>query len=256
MTHAAPSRPGLPTTLRHVQLRLTDLMFPPVCLACRTPVADADTLCAACWASVDFIRPPLCDRLGLPLGLDTGGAMVSAAALAEPPVHDRGRAVAVFGDTMKRLIHGLKYNDRHDGRRLFGRWLADAGADLLADADVIVPVPLHPWRLWSRKFNQSAILAKEVARLTGVPNAPTALIRWKRTVSQVDLTREERKRNVADAFAVSRWHRHRIEGRRVVLIDDVVTTGATCGAATRALRTAKAARVDVLALAIVSHTTT
>lgn len=182
--------------------------------------------------------------------------MISAAAAADPPKYDRARAVATFGPAMQRMVHALKYHDRHEGRRLFGRWMSLAGAELLRDAELIVPVPLHPWRLMARKYNQSAILAHEVSRLSGIPVAPVALVRVKRTPSQVGRTEAERRRNVAGAFAVPRLHRSRIEGRRVLLIDDVITTGATCGAATVALRRAGAARVDVLALALVSHTVT
>jgi len=249
-----------------------DALFPPVCLACRTPVADADALCTQCWCQIDFIRQPLCDRLGIPLPYDTrpfqaGPAtsaghpaalppMVSAAAVANPPAYDRARAVAAYGPALQRLIHALKYHDRHDGRRLFGRWMRHAGAELLADADVIVPIPLHRWRLMSRTFNQSAILAGEIARLSGVTYAPLALLRTKPTPSQVGLTGEERRRNVGGAFKVAAIHRHRIAGKRVLLIDDVITTGATCSAAAIALRRANAARVDVLALAIATHTVT
>lgn len=240
---------------RHgVVTRAVDLLFPPVCLACRTPLADPDSLCAACWSGIDFIRPPLCDRLGIPLPFDTGGRQISGAAAADPPGYDRARAVATYGPVMQRLVHALKYHDRHDGRRLFGRWMVNAGAELIDDADVIVPIPLHPWRLLSRKFNQSAILAREIARSTGIALAPAALARVKRTAQQVGMTADERRRNVAGAFAVPRVHRHRVTGRRVLLVDDVITTGATCRAATLALKRAGAVDIDVLALALVSDT--
>jgi ComF family protein len=166
-------------------------------------------------------------------------------------VYDRARAVAVFSSGMQELIHGLKYSDRHDGRRLFGRWLVAAGAELLADADVLVPVPLNRWRLLSRRFNQSALLAQEVARLSGVDYAPLALSRVRATASQVGMTREERRRNVTGAFAVPARAVGQVAGRRIVLVDDVITTGATVQAAARVLKAAGAARVDVLALAVV-----
>jgi ComF family protein len=233
--------------------RVGNLIVPPVCLACHVPLVDHDALCAGCWGQIDFIRPPLCDRLGIPLPFDGGDIMVSAAAVADPPQYDRARAVGAFGGTLQKLIHGFKYSDRHDGRRLFGRWLASAGGDLLADCDVIIPVPLNRWRLLQRRFNQSAILANEVSRRTGVRFAPLALTRVKQTKSQVGLTILERQQNVANAFIVPPRWKAAIVGRRVLLIDDVITTGSTCNAAARALRAAGAARVDVLALALVTH---
>ena len=132
-----------------------DVIVPPCCVACRTPLASHHLLCAACWREVRFIRPPLCDVLGIPLPFDTGERMVSAVALATPPVYDRARAVAHFSGSMRTLIHQFKYADRHDGRALFGRWLGEAGRELLTGADVIVPVPLTRWRLLSRRFNQA-----------------------------------------------------------------------------------------------------
>ncbi len=178
--------------------------------------------------------------------------MLSAAAVADPPIFDRARAVATHDGAMRRLIHALKYADRQEGRRLFGRWLAGAGRDLLADADILVPVPLARWRLWRRRFNQSALLADALARETGLPMEPLALLRVRATRSQVGLTRAQRRKNVAGAFRVAPRRRHRIDGQAVLLVDDVITTGATAEACARALRRAGARRVDVLALALVT----
>ena len=231
---------------------LADLIVPPVCLACQQPLASHDALCAACWRQVRFIRPPLCDRLGIPMPYDTGGPIVSGAALADPPDWDRARAVAQFDAVVRKLVHAFKYADRHDPRRLFSRWLAGAGAEILADAELIVPVPLHRWRLLSRKFNQAGLLALELSRLTGVPCDPLVLRRGKPTPQQVQLTRAERQRNLAGAFQVRPADRGRIDGRRVLVIDDVITTGSTVGACARVLKRAGAARVDVLAIAMVT----
>lgn len=233
---------------------LADVVMPPVCVACQAPLALHDALCPTCWGQIDFIGAPLCDRLGIPMPFDTGGAMVSAAAVANPPDYDRARAVAEFRGTLQKLIHRFKYSDRHDGRVLFGRWMASAGAALLADCDVIVPIPLNRWRLLGRRYNQSAILANEVSRLTSVVVAPMALARVRPTVRQVGLSIGERQANVAGAFQVPKSARAVVEGRRVLLMDDVITTGATCNSAARALKAAGARQVDVLALAVVSHT--
>ena len=231
---------------------LADLVVPPVCLVCRRPLGSHDSLCGGCWRAISFIRPPLCDRMGLPLPFDPGGPTISGAALKDPPVYDRARAVARFDRVMRELIHKLKYGDRHDARRLFGRWLRQAGAEILADADLIVPVPLHRWRLFRRRFNQAAILAQEVARETKIPCDPLSLVRVRWTPSQVGLSPTERQRNLAGAFAVAARAREQIAGRNLVLVDDVITTGATVSACARVLKRAGAGRVDVLALALVT----
>jgi ComF family protein len=231
---------------------LADLFLPPVCIVCRTRIGNHGLLCGACWARIDFIAPPLCARLGLPLPYDTGAAgepCLSAAAIAAPPVYDRARAAARYSSTMRDLIQSFKYRDRHEGLPLFARWLATAGAELLADADLIVPVPLYRSRLWSRRFNQSALLARSLAALTGRRVDCFLLQRVKRTASQVGLTAAQRRRNVAGAFKVAKSRAKGLRGKRIVVIDDVITTGATADACARVLKRAGAARVDVLALA-------
>jgi ComF family protein len=154
---------------------------------------------------------------------------------------------------MRSLIHAFKYHDRHDVRRLFGRWLQAAGGELLQTADVICPVPLSRIRLLRRRFNQAAIIGGEVARLSGIKFEPTVLCRVRSTRTQVGLTHEQRRQNVRGAFAVPQAKRARIEGRRVLLIDDVITTGATAEACAKALMDAGALAVDALALALVAE---
>ena len=227
---------------------VADVVLPPLCLACRTSVQGHGGVCAACWREIDFIESPRCDRLGIPLPYPSGETIVSAAALAEPPQYERSRAVARYDGTLRKLVHGLKYRDRHEGVELFARWMMHAGEDLLCDAEMLVPVPLARMRLWTRRFNQSALLAKAISRSSGVPENSFLLERTRRTASQVGLSTEQRKRNVAGAFNVPEGHRDAIDGRNLVLIDDVITTGATANACARALLGAGAARVDVLAL--------
>jgi ComF family protein len=253
----AARRPGFAARARSAMRVAFDVILPPLCLGCGTRLTGHDALCAECWRGITFIRPPLCDRLGLPLPFDTsfelGGTMISAAAEADPPDYDRARAVAAFDGPMRDLIHDMKFRDTHDARRLFGRWLFEAGADLIADADVIVPVPLARFRLMSRRFNQAQILAAELARRSGKPVDALALRRTRATRHQIGLSRSERRRNVAGAFSVDPEAFSVISGKAVLLIDDVITTGATASAAARALLKAGARRVDVLALALVTE---
>jgi ComF family protein len=257
---APPSgRPGVvrdaSALLRAALNACADLIVPPCCLVCRARVAAHHLLCAACWREVSFIRPPLCDVMGLPLPFDTGERTVSAAAMARPPAYDRARAVAHYAGAMRTLVHQLKYADRHDARTLLGRWLADAGRELLAGADVIVPVPLSRLRLLQRQFNQAAVLAGELSRQTGISADPLLLTRTRSTGSQVGMTRDQRRRNVAGAFAVPARRRPALAGRTVLIVDDVVTTGATVEACARTLKRAGAARVDVVALALATGET-
>ncbi len=153
---------------------------------------------------------------------------------------------------MRTLVHALKFQDRQDTRRLLGKWLIEAGRELIANCDIVVPVPLARRRLLARRFNQAAILAREVARQTGLTYEPLLLERTRATESQVGLTRDQRRRNVSGAFIVPERRRADIEGKSVLLIDDVLTTGSTVGACARVLRRAGATRVDVLTLAMVT----
>jgi ComF family protein len=230
-----------------------DVLLPPLCLGCHARIMDHDALCPACWRQITFIRPPLCDRLGIPLAIDTGSPMISAAAIADPPDYDRARAVARFDGLMRVLIHGFKFHDSHNARRLFGRWLAVAGGELLADADILVPVPLARWRLISRRFNQAQILAAETSRRAGKPVNPFALVRTRSSGHQVGLSRAQRLQNVAGVFRVPPGELPNVSGKAILLVDDVITSGATASAAAIALKRAGARRVDVLALAIVSE---
>jgi ComF family protein len=253
---AADPKPSLLARLkllRRLRRVALDTVLPPLCLGCQMRILDHDALCPACWRQITFIRPPLCDRLGIPLTIDTGGVMISAAAVSDPPEYERARAVAVFDGLMRPLIHGFKFHDSHNARRLFGRWMAVAGDELLREADVLVPVPLARWRLLTRRFNQAQILAAETGRRAAKPVNPFALVRRRSTGHQVGLTRAQRLKNVSGAFRVPASELPNVSGKAIVLVDDVITSGATASAAAAALKLAGARRVDVLALAIVSE---
>jgi len=225
-----------------------DALYPPTCLACRAATDWHGALCPRCWSAMRFIERPFCERLGTPFEQDLGQGLISPQAMADPPVFARARAVARFEDGPARtLAHRLKYSDRAEVARPIARWMARAGADLLADADLLTPVPLHALRLWRRRFNQAAALAKEISRESGKPCDLTALRRVKATRSQIGLSRAQRAENVQGAFRAAAGAQ--VRGLNVVLIDDVLTSGATANAASRALLRAGAKRVDVLVFA-------
>jgi ComF family protein len=228
-----------------------DWLIPPQCLACRDEVAVDSGLCVACWSRLSFIEPPFCERLAIPFPYDQGEGAVSAAALADPPDWDRARAALLFDDAARGLAHALKYRDRHEAGILMARLMLRAGADILSATDGIIPVPLHRMRLWRRRYNQSAILGRHIARDSRKPFCPELLRRRRSTRSQTGLDQEERQRNVRGAFVVPDESRSLVVGKSFVLVDDVRTTGATLQACTGALKRAGAAHVDVLTFALV-----
>jgi ComF family protein len=242
---------AIPRVAHRAGARLLDLVFPPSCLVCRKAVAQNGALCAACWSDIAFIERPFCERLGTPFERDfESPGMISLEAAANPPAFNRARAVARYdGEKARALAHRLKYYDRLELAEPLGLWMARVGADLLADADLLVPIPLHRLRLFSRRFNQAAALARVVSRESGAPVETLALTRVKPTAPQVGLTRAQRAANLSGAFRVDKERAPLISARNIVLIDDVLTTGATANAATRALLRAGAARVDLLVFA-------
>jgi len=233
-----------------------DIALPTLCVACREPV-DGEGVCAACWAKLSFIEPPYCPRLGIPFVYDPGPELLSMEAIANPPAYARARAAVRYDDVARSLVHALKYQDRTDLAPTMGRWMARAGRELLKDADVLIPVPLHWRRGWSRRYNQSGALARVIERHSGVRLATEALRRVRRTEQQIGLSRPQRASNVQGAFKVAPERNGDVAGRRIILIDDVLTSGATIDACARALLRAKAASVDVLVFARVvdSHKT-
>jgi ComF family protein len=233
---------------KHTARLALDIALPTLCVACREPV-DGDGVCANCWAKLSFIAPPYCPRLGIPFIYDPGPGLLSMEAIANPPAYTRARAAVRYDDVARTLVHALKYQDRTDLAPAMGRWMARAGRELLTDADMLIPVPLHWRRAWSRRYNQSGALARVIERQSGVKIASEALRRVRPTQQQIGLTRAQRASNVQGAFKVAPHRQSEIQGRRVILVDDVLTTGATVDACARALLRAKAASVDVLVFA-------
>ena len=231
-------------------LRLAlDFALPPLCPSCREPLGDGLGLCAPCWSKLSLIEPPYCARLGIPFVFDPGAGLLSMEAIANPPAYDRARAAVRYDDIAASLVHQFKYSDRLDLAPMMGQWMARAGRELLADAHALIPVPLHWRRLWARRFNQSATLASAVSAMCGVPVVQGGLKRVRATPQQVGLSKTERADNVQGVFRVPRENQGEIAGRRLVLVDDVLTSGATVDACARALLRAGAGHVDVLVFA-------
>lgn len=228
-----------------------DFVLPRRCPCCDLRVACEQGLCAACWRDMRFLERPWCQRLGKPFAYDVGEGAWSPQAIAAPPLFDRLRSVAFYDGPARQLVLALKFSRRRELARPMARWMVRSGSELLTRDSLLVPVPLHWSRLVSRRFNQAADLAREIARESGGRFEPQLLRRHKRTRQQVGLSAKDRHRNVRTAFALDRKRTDAVPGRNVVLIDDVLTTGSTVAACTRRLLGAGAASVDVLTFALV-----
>lgn len=227
-----------------------DVLFPPLCTACHARVGEAHALCGACWSKISFLDGPCCLCCGFPFEIDTGPDTLCAACHAKPRHFDRARSLLSYDEGSKDLILAFKFADRLDHAPAFARWLERSGSGLLTEADLVIPVPLHRWRLWKRRYNQSAVLAQRMAKLAGKPFAPLLLERKRPTPAQASMpSAKARLRNVLGAFGVPPHRQAGLKGQTVLLVDDVFTTGATLDACSRALKRAGTARVEVLTLA-------
>lgn len=241
--------------IRAATTGLIDALYPPRCLACPEPTETAMGLCGSCWREVHFFAGDVCDLCGVPVpGADAGTARIICETCSHyPPSWDKGRAAVEYDGVGRRIVLSLKHGDRLDMTGTLARWMTGAAGAVADPEMLVVPVPLHWQRLVLRRFNQSAELARQVARRIGATYLPDALLRVRPTKVQQGMNRRERQENVANAIGVAARHRAAIAGQGVLLIDDVLTTGATLSAATCALRDAGATRVNVLTLARVAR---
>ncbi|TNE67604.1 MAG: ComF family protein [Alphaproteobacteria bacterium] len=233
-----------------------DFLLPPRCAVCGTRILEHGHLCAPCWGGLKPIAAPFCIGCGMPFeygGDMEGDGMRCGACLANPPDFDWARAAVQYDELGKRLVLTLKHGGEGAAVPVLARMMASRLHEFAGTLDLLMPVPLHPRRLFRRRFNQSQLLAAEIGRLSGVPHDAFSLVRRKATPSQGPLSRKARATNVAGAFAVTDAGKAAIAGKSIVLVDDVLTTGATAGACARILKRAGARSVGVLAFARVSQ---
>jgi ComF family protein len=236
-----------------------DIILPPRCIGTGEIVEAQGLISPEFWSKLSFISAPLCDACGIPFPFETpenfkmSSGTLCAACLERRPAFERARAAVIYNDASRKLVVGFKYGDKPHYARTFAPWLARAGAELLEEAEILVPVPLHRRRLWQRRFNQSAVLAQALASLSGKACLPDALERQRHTPPQQGLSRKHRNDNVKNAFQVPKRCRAAVEGRNILLIDDVYTSGATLDECARTLKKARAASVNVLTIARVSR---
>ncbi|TXB70094.1 ComF family protein [Paracoccus aurantiacus] len=232
------------------------MIYPPQCLGCSAAVEQDGALCPQCWRDCAFVSGCACRRCGVPLpGSGDGDAALGDASMicddclrVERPWR-HGRAALIYSGVGRQLVMSLKHGDRPDLAGPLGGWLSVAAAPLVRPGMVVAPVPLHPRRLLKRKFNQAALLSAQAARVHGLMHRPTLLYRRRSTAAQDRRSLTERYENLKDALGVTPRHRHEIEGRSVLLIDDVMASGATMTAAAEALLEAGAATVSIAVLA-------
>lgn len=245
-----PSTPG--SRMKSIAGSLLDLILPPMTLdggaRSLTGGLSADT-----WSRITFIDDPACMGCGTPFEYDLGEGVRCADCMAKPRAFSRGRAACLYDDASRGVSLQLKHADRTDLAPMLARWISRSARDLLEDADAIAPVPLHRGRLLGRRYNQAAEIARPLSRLTGVPCLPDALVRVRATETQGGKSGSGRRRNVAAAFAVPAGRAAQVAGKRILLIDDVMTTGATLEGCARALLAAGATCVDVAVVARVKE---
>jgi ComF family protein len=223
---------------------IVDFALPERCPSCGSLTAERGVFCATCWNKLHFLGSPSCALCDLPLPYDSGAEQHCGACIARPPRHDGIKAAVAYGDIARHVALRLKYGGRIGLARMIARQLLRHAGDMPADA-VLVPVPLHWTRLWLRSFNQSALIARELAALTGHVHVPDMLRRTRRTTPLGGLSGQERRQMVAGAFAANPARAAMLRGRHIMLVDDVYTSGATTDACVRLLKKQGAVAVTI-----------
>jgi ComF family protein len=230
-------------------LGAVDLVLPPRCIGSGEIVGRQGAVSPFFFSTLAFIDDPMCDRCGTPFGFETPAGSLCGHCMESEPRFDRARAAVVYNDASAGAILAFKYGDRMHAAKTFAPWLLRAAGGMMTATDFIIPVPLHPKRLWTRRFNQSAVLAQELSQISGRLCLPDALLRPRCTVPQKGLSRHERSQNVRGAFSLNPRHAEKIKGRNIMIVDDVFTSGATLNECARTLKQAGVENVFVLTLA-------
>ena len=231
---------------------LIDFVLPPRCIVTGEIVDEQGMLSPVSWGDLNFISDPQCERCGFPFDFDTGEAKegnICAACQKSPPLYNKARSALIYGEASRDIILAYKHADQTQSLPSFVPWLKRAGDTVLKDADYLVPVPLHRWRILRRRFNQSSLMVQYLSRETGIPYLLDVLKRTRATETQGHLQVNERQKNVRNAFSFNPKYLDVIRNKHIVLIDDVYTTGATITECTKVLLKAGAASVDILTLA-------
>lgn len=234
---------------RQVGTALLNVMLPPLCLSCDTPVETHGGICAACWQNIRFISPPYCPICGVPYELAAHDELPCAACLTNRPNYRVARAAVVYDQGSRDIILGFKHADQTHLAATLARMMAQAGQDILTSCDLLAPVPLHRWRLFRRKYNQAALLTQALGQSQHIPVVPDLLLRRRATAPQGHMNATARARNVRDAFCLNPRYQASLSGKKIGLIDDVMTTGATVKSCIHVLSKAGAAEVVVLTFA-------
>lgn len=229
--------------------RAIDTILPPRCVVTGEVVERQGMVAPSAWVGLDFIADPFCACCGFPFEFEVDTGSLCTSCLSHEPPFEIARSALKYNETSRSIILGFKHADKTHVVRAFVPWLKRAGGDMLADADFIMPVPLHYWRLVSRRYNQAGLIATSIGAASNVPVLLDGLARVRATPSQGHLTAKERHKNVKRAFAVNTAHKAKIKGKNIILIDDVYTTGATVKECAKVLRKAGAAKVSILTLA-------
>lgn len=229
------------------------VIYPPQCLSCDALVTTDFGLCGACWRETPFVTGLVCDQCGVPLpGEDHGESIRCDDCLTIARPWAQGRAALLYRDNARRIVLSLKHGDRQDLARPAAAWLMRAAVPMLTPGMVVAPIPLHWFRLLKRRYNQAALLSSALAKLASLEHCPDLLLRRRNTGSQEGKDRDGRFRNMHDSIAANKRHVRRLEGRHVLLVDDVMTSGATLAAASEACIAAGAAAVSIVVLARVA----
>jgi len=228
---------------------LADNLWPPLCISCDVPIQDLNGLCSSCWARMRFLSAPLCYACGVPFPFDVGMQALCVACTRSRPPYNSARSAMIYDDASRGIILAYKHGDRTDLVPALTKMMMRPGAVLLNQADIVAPVPLHWTRLLSRRYNQAGLLSNRLAKVGRTRSIPDLLVRTKRTGSQGGKSSPGRRRNVQGAFAIQQRYKGMLEGKRVLLVDDVLTTGATVETAARALLKSGASAVDVITIA-------